>query len=161
MKFATRANGGDARTQTTVPQKNSISTNTTDIRGNLNMNTTVAKRKSALLLSSIFLYAAAGVASAQTVIMQKQGTGFSIDGNRGSVQQGSQVYLWNTSSSNVNQQWIEISRGSNTFSYQKNRTSLCLDGGNGGANRQPITLQNCSSSNQNQQWRKISTGGNS
>ena len=118
-------------------------------------------RTPALLLFSSLLFSAAGSASAQTVIMQKQGTGFAIDGNRGTSQAGRQVYLWNTDARNVNQQWIEISRGSNTFSYQKNNTSLCLDGGNGGANRQPIVLQSCSSSNQNQQWRKISTGGNS
>jgi len=100
--------------------------------------------------------------SPQTVVMQKQGTTFSIDGNRLSDGAGQQVYLWNTINGNVNQKWVEIPRrGKDLFSYQKIDTNLCLDGGDGGARRQPITLESCDASNYNQRWRKISTGGNS
>ena len=98
---------------------------------------------------------------AQTVLMQKQGTEFAIDGNRGSTQERQQVYMWNTSLDNVNQQWVEIDRGNGFYSYQKKDTSLCLDGGNGGENFQPVILFSCGETNYNQHWRKLSAGGNS
>ena len=98
--------------------------------------------------------------NADTVVMEKQSTGFSIDGNRGISQENQQVYLWNTSLTNVNQQWIEVSYGNNYYAYQKNKTSLCLDGGDGGSRHQAVLLVECDSTNQNQQWLKVSTGGN-
>lgn len=91
----------------------------------------------------------------ETVVrMQKQNTGFSIDGANG-AKQGQQVYLWTTSSSNVNQQWIESSQGGDFVSFKKNNTNLCLDGGSGGSNGQPVRLQPCNDNNQNQHWRKV------
>ena len=117
------------------------------------------KTKTTVAVFALHCIAVSAV-SAETVIMQKQGTDFAIDGNHRSIQEGKQVYLWGTNEDNVNQQWIEISRGDNRYSYQKNNTSLCLDGGRGGERRQPIVLEDCSSSNGDQQWRKISTGGN-
>jgi len=98
---------------------------------------------------------------AQTVLMQKQGTDFAIDGNHGSSQELQQVYVWDTNLENVNQKWLEIDRGNGFYSYQKQSTSLCLDGGNGGENYQPVILYSCGEANFNQHWRKVSTGGRS
>jgi len=67
---------------------------------------------------------------------------------------GRQVHLWGVNRNHPNQQWIELSRG-DYFSYQRMNTSLCLDGGNGAAKRQPVVLQVCNANNQNQQWDKI------
>ena len=92
--------------------------------------------------------------------LQKASTNFAIDGNRHSTGDGEQVYLFDANQNNVNQQWIERDRGSGYYSYQKVGTSLCLDGGNGGANGQSVILWQCRTSNRNQHWRKVSTGGN-
>ncbi|GAL33985.1 alginate lyase precursor [Vibrio maritimus] len=92
--------------------------------------------------------------SAATFVMEKNGTGYSIDGNGGS-QQGQQVYLWETNLSNVNQQWVQVNHGDGYYSYKKSGTNLCWDGGDGGAQRQAITLQVCDSSDYNQHWQKI------
>ena len=95
--------------------------------------------------------------SPQVVHMKKRNAqGFAIDGNRGAAN-GQSVYLWSQNSNNVNQQWIEISRGNGYYSYQKQGTDYCLDGGNGGANRQDVYLWECSDNNQNQHWEKVST----
>lgn len=99
--------------------------------------------------------------SADTVLMQKQDTGYAIDGNNGTSQEEEQVYLWTTDADNVNQQWIEISQGDSYYSYQKQDTSLCLDGGDGGDLRQPITLEICDDSDYNQHWLKVYVSGDS
>ena len=100
-------------------------------------------------------------ANAQTIVnIQKTNTNFSIDGNRGGIQ-GQQLYVWASDERNVNQQWIEIKRNNNSYSYQKKDTQLCIDGGNGGAKRQAVRLQPCDASNQNQHWNKIQTANNS
>ncbi len=98
--------------------------------------------------------------TAQTVTLQKRNTDFSIDGNHGGVID-QQVYLWQKDNGNVNQQWIEINRGSGFYSYQKIDTNMCLDGGNGGARRQAVKLWTCGSTNHNQHWRKVSTANGS
>ena len=67
------------------------------------------KTKTTVAVFALHCIAVSAV-SAETVIMQKQGTDFAIDGNHRSVQEGKQVYLWGTNEDNVNQQWIEISR---------------------------------------------------
>lgn len=90
----------------------------------------------------------------ELIVIQKQNTTFAIDGNSG-ANQGQQIYLWNTDSSNVNQQWIESTPSSGYSAYRKNNTNLCLDGGNGAARRQAVTLENCSDSDKNQHWRKV------
>ncbi|MFK8161975.1 MAG: ricin-type beta-trefoil lectin domain protein, partial [Lewinella sp.] len=93
------------------------------------------------------------------VTMRKRNaTGYAIDGNGGGSN-NQNVHLWSYNPNNVNQQWIEIPRGNNFYSYQKVGTNYCLDGGNGGARNQNLKLWSCNSSNQNQQWKKISVGG--
>ena len=92
------------------------------------------------------------------VHMEKRNSStFAIDGNRGAID-GQVLYLWSSNTGNVNQQWVEIDRGSGYYSYQKRNTSLCMDGQAGGARRQPIVLDQCSSSDQNQHWRKVDSG---
>ena len=102
----------------------------------------------ALLASSISL------AHAATFNIAKQNTSFSIDGNGGAIE-SQPLYLWNSDTNNVNQQWVQISHGDGYYSFKKQDTNLCWDGGNGGSNRQPITLQKCDSTNYNQHWEKI------
>ncbi|HBF72677.1 MAG TPA: translation initiation factor SUI1 [Alteromonas australica] len=86
--------------------------------------------------------------------MEKNNTAFSIDGNGGAIE-GQQLYLWNTNTSNVNQQWVQISHGDGYYSYKKQDTNLCWDGGSGGTNGQPVTLEICDASNYDQHWEKI------
>ncbi|HAI73497.1 MAG TPA: translation initiation factor SUI1 [Alteromonas australica] len=86
--------------------------------------------------------------------MEKNNTTFSIDGNGGAIE-GQQLYLWNTNTSNVNQQWIQISHGDGYYSYKKQDTNLCWDGGSGGTNGQPVTLEICDAGNYDQHWEKI------
>lgn len=88
------------------------------------------------------------------VVLQKQNTSFSIDGNRGAIE-GQEVYLWDTDTNNVNQQWLETNLGSGYYSLSKVDTHLCLDGGAGGSRRQPITLEACNSGDYDQQWKKV------
>ena len=95
-----------------------------------------------------------------TLNIRKQNTDFSIDG-AGGAQEGIQIYLWNTSFSNVNQQWEEIDVGSDFVSYRKKDTNLCIDGGNGGSAGQAVIIFTCNTSNQNQHWSKVSTAGGS
>ncbi len=93
------------------------------------------------------------------VTMQKgNSTGFSIDGNNGGAN-NQNVYLWATNGNNVNQQWVEISRGNGFYSYKKRNTNFCLDGGSGGVNGQNIKLWACGANNQNQHWKKVNVGG--
>ena len=115
----------------------------------------------AWIFCSVALYSASTTLSADTVVIQKQGTNFSIDGNRQSIQEGLQAYLWGTDVNNRNQKWVEVDRGSGYYSYQKIGTSLCLDGGRGGAAGQAVILFNCGDRNFNQHWKKVSTGGDS
>lgn len=93
------------------------------------------------------------------VSMKKSNTtSFAIDGNHGGVN-GQNVYIWNYSSANQNQHWIEIDRGNGYYSYQKRNTNFCLDGNRGGENGQSVYLWQCGSGNQNQHWRKVSVNG--
>ena len=66
---------------------------------------------------SVALYSASTTLSADIVVMQKQGTNYSIDGNRHSIQEGLQAYLWGTDVNNRNQKWDEVDRGSGYHSY--------------------------------------------
>lgn len=113
-----------------------------------------------LSVFSILLSLVSPLAMSETFVLQKQSTAFAIDGNNGSRQNGLQVYLWDTDLTNVNQQWIELNRGDGFYAYQKTSTSLCLDGGDGGARGQAVILLQCDEGNQNQHWRKVSTGNN-
>lgn len=96
--------------------------------------------------------------SAQTLvhIKKRNAQDFALDGNVGSTN-GQSVYLWGQNQNNVNQQWVEINRGGGYYSYQKQGTNHCLDGG--GADRQDVYLWNCSDNNQNQHWQKVTTDG--
>ena len=50
---------------------------------------------------------------------------------------------------------VQISRGNGYYSYKKSGTNLCWDGGDGGANRQAVTLETCKTSDKNQHWKKV------
>jgi|GEM_PF-2242367 len=100
------------------------------------------------------LAAAISSANAATFVIEKNGYDFSIDGN-GGAQQGQQIYLWGTNLDNANQQWVQISHGDGYYSYKKQGTSLCWDGGEGGARRQAVTLETCDSTNYDQHWAKV------
>lgn len=94
-----------------------------------------------------------------TVSMKKgNSTGFAIDGGSGGAN-GQNVKLGASATNNVNQQWVEINRGSGFYSYKKNNTNFCLDGGSGGANGQNVKLWTCAANNQNQHWKKVAVGG--
>ncbi|MEP1490480.1 MAG: T9SS type A sorting domain-containing protein [Algibacter sp.] len=88
---------------------------------------------------------------------KRNSTGFAIDGGHGGAN-NNDVKLWAQDATNVNQQWIEIDRGSGYYSYQKNGTNFCIDGGHNGGNLQNVKLYKCSDSEQNQHWSKISAG---
>lgn len=100
------------------------------------------------------LIASASLANAATFVLEKVNTGFSVDGGNGAVE-ARQVYLWETNTNNVNQNWVQISHGGGYYSYKKQNTNLCLDGGSGGARLQPVTLEVCDSSNYDQHWNKV------
>jgi hypothetical protein len=89
-----------------------------------------------------------------TVVMEKRNTSFSIDGGEGAAN-NRQVYLWNTNTGNVNQQWEETFIAPKYYSYKKKNTNHCLDGGNGAVRGQPVKLYRCISGEQNQHWEKI------
>lgn len=99
-----------------------------------------------------------GGGSTAVQLRKRNAMNYAVDGNVGGAN-GQNVYLWSQNSGNVNQQWVEISRGNNFFSYKKKNTNYCLDGGNGGANGQNVYLWTCNSGNQNQHWKKVNLGG--
>ncbi|BFM19330.1 polysaccharide lyase family 7 protein [Gilvimarinus japonicus] len=94
------------------------------------------------------------LAHGATFVMEKYGTGYSIDGN-GGAQVGQQLYLWGTNLNNANQQWVQLDRGNGYYSYKKEDTNLCWDAGSGGARNQAVTLQACNAGNYNQQFSKV------
>ena len=100
------------------------------------------------------LMLSAATASAQTVVFEKRGVNFSIDGGGGATNRR-QVYLWNTNNGNVNQQWEEISISGGFFQYKKVGTNHCLDGQGGGARGQAVHLWTCNAGNRNQHWQKV------
>ncbi|MFC4361627.1 polysaccharide lyase family 7 protein [Simiduia curdlanivorans] len=106
------------------------------------------------LFALLAISAFASTANAATFVIEKYGTGFSIDGNGGAIQ-GQQIYLWGTNTSNVNQKWVQLDRGDGYYAYKKEGTNLCWDGGNGGSKRQAITLQTCDTNNYNQHFSKV------
>jgi poly(beta-D-mannuronate) lyase len=96
-------------------------------------------------------------AQAATFVMEKVDTGYVIDGNWYSTQEGEQVYLWEKDDDydNENQHWVQLDRGDGYYSYKKYDTNLCLDGGDGGSNYQAVTLEECDEDNYDQHWEKI------
>ncbi len=108
---------------------------------------------------SVFNRNNSGPANDRIVTIQKANSrGFGIDGGPAGAN-GQNTYLWSHNKNNINQQWVEISRGNGYYSYKKRNTNFCLDGDRGGANGQNLYLWSCSASNQNQQWKKVSVGG--
>ena len=85
-------------------------------------------------------------------------TNFSIDGGKDATN-GRQVYLWNTNTSNANQQWEEISISGGFTQFKKVGTNHCLDGKRDGSNGQVVHLWLCNSNNRNQHWEKIAVSG--
>ena len=105
-----------------------------------------------------FTTGGSGNTSNPIVTMRKRNAmDFALDGGRRGANNRN-LYLWDYSASNVNQQWIEIDRGNGYYSYQKNNTSYCIDGGNGGDRRNPVFLYTCDDDEQDQQWKKVSMG---
>ncbi len=99
-----------------------------------------------------------GTSSNTVVHMRKRNaSGFAIDGNHGGDNRQN-IYLWSQNSNNINQQWVEISRGNGYYSYQKQGTNYCIDGNHGGGNGQNVYLWSCSANNHNQHWRKVDIG---
>ncbi len=111
-----------------------------------------------LVTSLVALAVLAPLSNAATFVMEKKNTSYSIDG-AGGAKKGQQIYLYNTSTKNVNQNWVQLSRGNGYYSYKKKNTNLCWDGGSGGSRGQKVTLQTCKSSDKDQQWKKIKVSG--
>jgi len=109
----------------------------------------------AALLMSLMATTISAPANAKTIRMEKNYSKgkFSIDGN-GGARLGGQVYLWDSSPTNKNQQWVETKVDGRYYMYKKLNTSACLDGGNGGKRNQAVVLQTCKTSNRNQHWEK-------
>lgn len=103
--------------------------------------------------ASILLGAISHTALSATVVMEKRSTNFSIDGGNGAAN-GRQVYLWNTNTSNVNQQWEETQIDGQYYQFKKVGTNHCLDGQGGGSRGQAVHLWACNASNVNQHWEK-------
>ena len=91
-------------------------------------------------------------------IIKRNATSFAIDGNNGGAD-GQDVYLWSENDRNRNQQWYEIYRGNQRYSFQKVGTNFCLDGNSAGENGQNVYLFHCDANNWNQQWVKVNVGG--
>ena len=106
------------------------------------------------LAMAVSLMTSANVVNSATFNMQKNDQNFSIDGNNGSIQ-GQQLYLWSSSTKNANQNWVQLNRGDGYYSYKKEGTNLCWDGGSNGARKQAITLERCDEEDENQHWKKI------
>ena len=98
-----------------------------------------------------------GSTSSVVQIKKRNANGFAMDGGNNGAN-GQNIYLWSQNSSNINQNWIEIDRGNDYYSYQKEATNFCIDGNRGGANNQNVYLWKCSDNNQNQHWKKVETG---
>jgi len=103
--------------------------------------------------ASILFGAISATALSATVVMEKRNVNFSIDGGNGAAN-GRQVYLWNTNTSNVNQQWEEIAISGGYTQFKKVGTNHCLDGNGGGSRGQVVHLWGCNSGNINQHWEK-------
>lgn len=108
--------------------------------------------------ASMLLGVISSTAFSATVVMEKRNVNFSIDGGGGAAN-GRQVYLWNTNTANVNQQWEEIAISGGFTQFKKVGTNHCLDGKGGGANGQVVHLWACNSSNVNQHWEKKPISG--
>ncbi|SHJ76445.1 Por secretion system C-terminal sorting domain-containing protein [Reichenbachiella agariperforans] len=90
-------------------------------------------------------------------LVKRNATGFAIDGGGNSSAEGRSVELY-TYVQHDNMTWTEISRGGGYYSYQKLNSTVCIDGGSGGANGQDVTLETCNANDYNQHWLKIDAG---
>lgn len=98
-----------------------------------------------------------GSTSSVVQIKKRNASGFAMDGGNNGAN-GQNIYLWSQNAANINRNWIEIGRGNDYYSYQKEGTNFCIDGNRGGANNQNVYLWTCSDNNQNQHWKKVETG---
>ena len=94
--------------------------------------------------------------SANFKLVKRNASGFAIDGDNGGVANRSVELYTNVDHDNLT--WTEIDRGNGYYAYQKFNTDVCMDGGNGGANRQDVTLQTCDAADINQHWQKVDVG---
>lgn len=98
--------------------------------------------------------------SSPVVTLRKSNTSnYALDGGNGGGN-NQNVNLWSYNQNNVNQQWVEIDRGGEFYSYKKKDTNFCIDGGSGGANGNNVKLWTCSETNNNQQFKKVNVSGN-
>jgi len=88
---------------------------------------------------------------------KRNASSFAIDADDGG-NFGQNVFILTEDINSVNQQWFEIDRGNNYFTYQKVDTEFCIDGRSGGANAQNVYLWGCDESNHNQHWLKVDVG---
>ena len=96
--------------------------------------------------------------SSTVTITKRNAPGFAIGSTSGGAN-AQNVTLRTVDSNDVNQQWVEISRGDDFYSYQKAGTNFCLDGNRGFGINQNVYLWECGDNNQNQHWKKIDVGG--
>ena len=100
---------------------------------NLFIKPTTNKKLLSLVVGTVLVMPSLSFAQEHPIVqmVKRNASGFAIDGNRG-AETGQNVYIFNESERNVNQQWFEIDRGNGFYSYQKVRTEFCLDGNRGG-----------------------------
>jgi poly(beta-D-mannuronate) lyase len=96
---------------------------------------------------------------AQTVVIEKATEDYSIDGGNGGIV-GRSVYIFETVDT-VNQKWDITDVDGGFVQLQKSGTSVCLDGGSGGAEGQLITLEVCDASDTNQHWDRVTLSNGS
>ena len=87
------------------------------------MSIMLTKTKLALSLGVAICTLYMPIANAATFVIEKNKTSFSIDGSSG-AKKGQQIYLWSSNNKNVNQQWVQLSRGNGYYSYKKSGTNL-------------------------------------
>jgi poly(beta-D-mannuronate) lyase len=102
-----------------------------------------------------FLAACAStVVMADTILIEKNGFDFSVDG-AGGASSGRVVYLWGTNLTNINQHWVTTEIDSRFVQLRKAETDFCIDGGSGGSEGQSVVLQVCDDADRDQHWEFI------
>ena len=119
----------------------------------------INKRRLSFIFISLLIAPTATPAQDSAIVqmLKRNAPNFAIDGNH-DAENAQDVYLWSENENNINQQWIEISRGNGYYSYQKTGTNHCIDGNHGGERGQNVYLWECRSNNQNQHWLKVDVG---
>ena len=89
-------------------------------------------------------------------IVKRNASNFAIESDGGN---GDNISLRLFDAGDLDQQWVETDRGNGFYSYRRNGTNFCMDGGNGGSSRQNVSLSTCGNTNRNQIWEKETVGG--